>query len=163
MSKALQQPEISEHAGRNNTATGPIKDTDNGYSFCVRSGGRPGPSLNDFAEQFESLLHERNDFRSRLSAALDENSALVRLQEERRADFEREQGRLNSEITSLQSQLSGRLQSVLAAKDKLMREEYERKFQELTVEVKQERKKCGEMIEQIRKQMAGCICRGKKR
>jgi len=44
-----------------------------------------------------------------------------------------------------------RLQSLLAARERLIRDEFERKFQELTVEVKRERNRYTQEVH--------CICR----
>ena len=74
-----------------------------------------------------------------------------------------ENDRLNLEIVGLRSQLSGRLDSLLAAKEKLMRDEFDRKFQELQVEVKRERNKYAELMREVKKQLSSCICRANHR
>jgi hypothetical protein len=147
-SAALRQ-EVS-NPGHATTASDPITDTGVGASLVVRIAGESGASLNDFAEQFECLLNEKRDLTLRLSKALDENAALNQLLKQARA-----------EIVNPQSQLSGGLQSLLAAKEKLIREEYERKFQELTVEVRQVRSRYNKLIEETKKRIASCICRAK--
>jgi hypothetical protein len=125
--------------------------------------GLAGLSLSYLAEQFGCLLNEKRDLTSQLSKALDENATLNRLYTETCAELDGERIRLNSEIANLRSQLSGRLQSILAIKEKLMREEFERKFQELTVEVRQERHKYRNAIAEMKRQIASCICREKDR
>jgi len=125
--------------------------------------GLAGPSLSYFAEQFGCLLNEKRDLTSQLNKALDENVALNRLYKQTCAEFDGERIRLNSEIANLRSQLTSRLQSILAIKEKLMREEFERKFQELTLEVRQERQRYRNAIEDMKKQIASCICRAKNR
>jgi F0F1-type ATP synthase membrane subunit b/b' len=119
--------------------------------------------LSYLAEQFASLLNEKRDLTSQLSEALDENTALNRLYNQAREEFDRERIRLNSEIANLRSQLTSRLQSILAVKEKLIREEFERKFQELTVEVRQERHRYRNAIEEMKRQISSCICRAKNR
>jgi F0F1-type ATP synthase membrane subunit b/b' len=119
--------------------------------------------LSYLAEQFASLLNEKRDLTSQLSEALDENTALNRLYNQGREEFDRERIRLNSEIANLRSQLTSRLQSILAVKEKLIREEFERKFQELTVEVRQERHRYRNAIEEMKRQLSSCICRAKNR
>jgi hypothetical protein len=119
--------------------------------------------LSYLAEQYACLLNEKRDLTSQLSKALDENATLNRLYTETCAELDGERIRLNSEIANLRSQLSGRLQSILAIKEKLMREEFERKFQELTVEVRQERHKYRNAIAEMKRQIASCICREKDR
>src|SRR5215467_4230767 len=125
--------------------------------------GLAGLSLNYLAEQFGCLLNEKGDLTSRLSKALDENAALNRLYEQTCAEFDGERIRPNSEIANLRSQLTSRLQSILAIKEKLMREEFERKFQGLTLEVKQERHRYKNAIEEMKKQIAKCICQVRNR
>ncbi len=114
--------------------------------------------LSYLAEQYACLLNEKRDLTSQLSKAHDENTALNRLYNQAREEFDRERLQLNSEIANLRSQLTNRLQSLLAVKEKLMREEFERKFQELTLEVRRERHRHRNAIEQMKKRMASCIC-----
>ena len=59
--------------------------------------------------------------------------------------------------------LSRRVEVLVSAKEKLMREEYERKFQELELQVKQERNRYRKLIDETKQQLAGCICRAKSR
>jgi F0F1-type ATP synthase membrane subunit b/b' len=125
--------------------------------------GLPGPSLSYFAEQFGCLLNEKRDLASQLSKALDENAALNRRYEQTCAEFDAERIQFSSEIANLRSQLTSRLQSILAVKEKLMREEFEIKFQELTLEVKQERRRYRNAIEEMKRQIASCICRARNR
>jgi len=118
-------------------------------------------SLSYFAEQFASLLNENRDLTSQLSKALDENAALNQLYKQACAEFDGERIRLNAEIANLRSQVTSRLQSILAIKEKLMSEEFERKFQELTLEMRRERHTYRNAIEEMKKQTASCICRGR--
>ena len=125
--------------------------------------GLAGLSLSYLAEQFGCLLNEKRDLTSQLSKALDENAALNRLYKQTCAEFDGERIRLHSEIANLRSQLTSRLQSILAIKEKLMREEFDRKFQELSLQVRQERHRYRNAIEEMKKQTASCICRAKNR
>jgi len=52
-----------------------------------------------------------------------------------------------------------RFQSLLAAKERLMRDEFERKYQELAVEVKRERHRYTEEVQKLKRQLSTCICR----
>ena len=74
-----------------------------------------------------------------------------------------ENDRLNSEIVDLRAQLNGRLQSLLAVKEKLIRDEFDRKFRDLQVDVKRERSKYAELIQEVKKQLSSCICRANHR
>ena len=123
----------------------------------------PSKELSDLSEKLECSLNEKRDLTSRLSKALDENAALNRLYSRTRAESAAERIRLNSEIANLRSQVTGRVQSILAVKEKLMREEFERKFQELTLEVKQERHRYKNAIEEMKRQIAKCICQVRNR
>jgi len=114
--------------------------------------------LSYLAEQYACLLNEKHDLTSQLSKALDENATLNRLYRETCADLDRDRIQLNSEIANLRSQLTSRLQSIVAIKEKLMREEFERKFQELTLEVRQERHRYKNAIADMKRQIAKCIC-----
>ena len=125
--------------------------------------GLAGLSLSYLAEQFGCLLNEKRDLTSQLNKALDGNATLNRLYEQTCAKFDVERIQLNSEITNLRSQLTSRLQSIVAIKEKLMREEFERKFQELTLEVRQERQRYKNAIEKMKQQIASCICRAQNR
>ena len=126
--------------------------TDVGASVGVRTDGQPGAVLSDLAEQFQCFLNEKRELTFRLSKALDENATLNQLHIQARA-----------EIVNLQSQLSSRFQTLLATKERLIRDEYERKYQELTVEVKQERIRHNKLLEEMKKQIANCICGAKAR
>jgi hypothetical protein len=52
-----------------------------------------------------------------------------------------------------------RLQSLLAAKERLIRDEFERKYQELALEVKRERNRYTEEVQKLKRQLSNCICR----
>jgi len=123
----------------------------------------PSKELSDLSEKLECSLNEKRDLTSQLSKALEENAALNRLYSRTCAESAAERIRLNSEIANLRSQVTGRVQSILAVKEKLMREEFERKFQELTLEVKQERHRYKNAIEEMKRQIAKCICQVRNR
>jgi len=128
--------------------------------------------LTDFAEQFESVVKEKQDLASRLTKALADISAITQLHQRAHAEFDRERTRLNSEIAGLRAQVLGltcraqngtiddaRVQSLLAARERLIRDEFERKFQELTVAVKQERSRYTEEVQKLKTQLSNCICK----
>src|SRR2546428_14005878 len=79
-------------------------------------GGEPGsflhhgthprrPSPNEFLEQLESVVNEKQDLTCRLSKALDDITAMTQLHDRVRAEFDCERTRLNSEIADLRAQL----------------------------------------------------------
>jgi hypothetical protein len=51
-----------------------------------------------------------------------------------------------------------RLQSLLAAKERLIRDEFERKYQYLAVEVKRQRNRHTEEVQELKRQLSNCIC-----
>jgi hypothetical protein len=103
-----------------------------GLTTSVRNPARPA-SLNDFVDEFECMTKERSELTLRLSQVLDENQ-------------------------SLRAQLSSRMESLLAARERLIREEFERKYQDLLVEVRRERTRHGQLVEKMKKQISSCIC-----
>jgi hypothetical protein len=52
-----------------------------------------------------------------------------------------------------------RFQSLLAARERLIRDEFERKYQELAVAMKRERNRYTEEVQKLKRQLSGCICR----
>jgi hypothetical protein len=116
--------------------------------FRVNDVRRPAGSLSEFADEFECAMKEKRDLTLLLSKTLDEKALLIQR-------FEAAQ----AEIENLRAQLSGRSDSLSAVKEKLIREEFDRKFQELTLEVRRERSKYGQLVSELKKQLSSCICR----
>jgi hypothetical protein len=125
----------------------------------------------DFHEQFEKILREKRDLACRLSQALDEMTAMNQLYKQRRAEFNAEKGLLQSEIDRLRALVaaysdnqekktadSAVVRSLLEAREKLIREEFTRKFQELAVEVKRQRTKYDGQVEEMKRRLSSCIC-----
>jgi hypothetical protein len=86
-------------------------------------------------------------------------------------DFEREKHSLNSELEKLRMAISecsredGKasgvrrgIQVLLETKERLLRQEFERKYQELAGEVRRQRKQHTEQVDKLKQQMADCIC-----
>jgi len=132
-------------------------------------------SLSQFAENYENVLNENRDLTCRLSDSVHESARLKELHQRAAIEFSAEKDRLNQEIAQLRAQLSNRLESVLAAKERLMRDEFERKLQEslgtktklmkvdleqkiqsLHMELNQERAR----LERLKKAQSNCICQG---
>jgi chromosome segregation ATPase len=134
-------------------------------------------TLNEFAEQFEAavkeqqqLAKERQELTVRLDKAREEITTLMRA----RAEFEKERVFLNAEIAKLRDQVAdlakkretskedvARTEYLVSAREKLIRDEFERKFQELTVQVRNQRKKYTEDMEAMKKRLKGCMCQSK--
>ena len=124
-------------------------------------------SLSEFPELFEAAIKERQELTLRLEKAREEIATMIRA----RAEFEKERSHLNAEITKLREQVSelskkstnvkddaARTEYLVAAKEKLIREEFERKYQELTVEVRNHRKKYTQQMDAMKKQLKNCMC-----
>ena len=116
--------------------------------LSAKHAGRPALSLNEFVDQFESAMKEKRDLAALLNQVLNEKEVLNQMYEKARA-----------EIENLRAQLNGRSDSLASVKEKLIREEFDRKFQELTVEVRRERNKYSQLVNQLKKQLSSCICR----
>ena len=102
----------------------------------ARSTRRP-VSLNDFLEQYESMANQKRELDVQLTQALEE-------------------------IENLKAQLGSRSDSLLETKERLIRQEFERKYQDLLVEVRKERTLHGKQIKDMKEQLSACIChRGK--
>jgi phage shock protein A len=132
--------------------------------------GKP-TSMSDVAERFETVVKEKRDLACRLSQALEEMNAISQLYRERRAEFIAEKTLLESEIEKLRAVVaeysknkekrtaaSAGVQSILEAREKLIREEFSRKFQDLAVEVKRQRTKFDEQVGKMKKKLSACIC-----
>jgi hypothetical protein len=120
--------------------------------FSVGEVRRPAAALSSFADEFECVMKEKRDLKQLLSKTLDEKALLNQMYESARVQIE-----------ELKAQLSGRSDSLMVLKEKLIREEFDRKFQELTLEVRRERNKYGQLVSQLKKQLSSCICQVKAR
>ena len=173
MSAALR-PDLASAYGEKPRTIQPHDSSKGGEpgSFLHHGTHRRRPSLNEFLEQLESVVNEKQDLTCRLSKALDDITAMTQLHDRVQAEFDCERTRLNSEIADLRAQLirlskesengtvdDRRPQSLLAAREKLIRDEFERKFQELTVEVKRERNRYTQEVQKLKTQLSNCICR----
>ena len=98
-------------------------------------------SIDEFVDHFENAIKEKQSLEARLAKALDE-------------------------IETLRAQLQPdtRLKSLLALKEKLIRDEFEMKYRDLQVQVKQMRTQYTRQVEEMKAQMKGqlstCICHG---
>jgi hypothetical protein len=134
---------------------------------------RQGPgSLGELAEQLDIVLREKRETAYRLNEACEEIAAINKLYQQRRTQFEYEKNRLTSEIDKLRAQvmeytkkdgknafMSRGMQSLLETRERLVREEFERKFQDLAIAVKRQRQKYNKRVEEMQKQLSGCICK----
>jgi hypothetical protein len=100
-------------------------------------------SLGEIAELVEVTLKDKQQLERKLSELAQEN------------------GRLSESLSELQSRPGGkgRQQAELAARERLIRDEYERKAQALQLEFNKERRLLADRFKKMQDQMAGCICR----
>jgi chromosome segregation ATPase len=84
------------------------------------------------------------------------------------SEFESERSRLNSEIAALRAQIGQQKKSESgaegatpsSAKERLIKDELERKFQAAIVETRREQKRCAEQVAQLKIKLSKCICQG---
>jgi len=85
------------------------------------------------------------------------------------SEFESERSRLNSEIAALRAQIEQQKKSESGAEDgatsssareRLIKDELERKFQAAIVETRREQKRCAEQVAQLKIKLSKCICQG---
>ena len=124
-------------------------------------------SLDEFAEHFQSVLKEKQDLSVRLDKAREELATMIRA----RAEFDREQIQLNAEIEKLRDELKdltkkkespkeddSRTDYLVAKREKLIRDEFERKYQELKVQVQTQKKKYTQEVDALKKRLNNCMC-----
>jgi hypothetical protein len=122
-------------------------------------------SLTDIAEDLERALRHQHEIERRLDEALLERDRLNARCAEANAELASVRIRLKSQISEMQLAesskvvFSRRQQAELAAKEKLIRDEFERKLQELQVAVKQERHQLQQRLAKMKEELSGCICR----
>jgi predicted nucleic acid-binding Zn-ribbon protein len=79
------------------------------------------------------------------------------------ADFAAQLDAALKENRELRAQLDGRLQSLMAVKQKLLEEEFDRKFREEIAGIRHERQKYAQALKELKSQLANCICGGSRR
>jgi hypothetical protein len=139
---------------------------------------KTSPSLSDIAEQLERVLVDKQALESRLADVFEENRILCLSHDQAKLEFAQEQERLKFEIEDLRWQVAegrkqlqeksgaGRQVAELAARERLLKDEYERKVQALQVELNKERHQLNKErslyakhIEKMELDRASCICR----
>jgi hypothetical protein len=123
-------------------------------------------SLANMAQDLERALRRQHDIERHLNEALQEKDQLKASCAAANAELASVRLHLKSEIFELQRHLtessktaSSRNQAEFAAKEKLIRDEYERKLQAFQVSLKQERRQLQARIDRMKEDLSGCICR----
>ena len=130
-------------------------------------------SLREIAEHLERAVKEKQDLERRFVDLLQENIKLSLRCAKADAEVTSERVRRSTEVASLRVQLSenekqtkikpageGKQQAELAAREKLIKDEFERKIQTLQLESKRERHQLANRVEKMKAELANCICRG---
>ena len=107
-------------------------------------------SLTDIAEHLERRFKDEQNLEKKLTELIEENSRLAK-----------RCAQVDAELTMLKSKPFGlgRHEVELAVRERLLRDEFERKTQELRLEMKKERRQLVENVEQLQKELEGCFCR----
>jgi chromosome segregation ATPase len=135
------------------------------------------PPLGEIAEQLKRALADRQALESRLADVSRENRRLCLRYDQAKSEFTKEQERLTSEIEDLRWQVAegrkllqyksgaGRQVAELAARERLLKDECERKVQALQVELNRERHQLNKErnhyakhIEKMELDRSSCIC-----
>ena len=126
-------------------------------------------STSEMAERLARSHVDKQELESRIADLLEENNILKLRCTVAATELTDERQRLNAEIATLKSQIVdaqqmrekagiGAREAESAARDRLLKDEFERKVQELHVEVKRERMKYAEQMHALKQKMANCIC-----
>ena len=126
-------------------------------------------STSAMAERLARSHVDKHELESRIAELLEENNILKLRCTVAATELTDERQRLIGEIATLQAQIAnaqqarekagvGAREAESAARDRLLKDEFERKVQELQVEVKRERLKYAEQMHAVKQKMANCIC-----
>ena len=118
-------------------------------------------SLLEIAEHLERALKEKQDIERRLVELVQENNQLSLRCAKADAELTAERVRRSDEVrVQANGRGEGRQQAELAAREKLIRDEFERKIQDLQLELNKERHLLAKRLEKMKAEAASCICRG---
>ena len=114
-------------------------------------------SLKDIAEHLERAVKLEENLERKLTELLAENNRLAR----RCAQADADLAATMESMEKLKSKpaVRGRQEAELAVRERLLRDEFERKTQEIRLEMKKERLQLVESVEQLKKELEGCFCR----
>jgi hypothetical protein len=112
-------------------------------------------SLGDIAEHLERTFKDRQNLERKLTELVEENKRLASRCAKVDAELaDTSAGKLKSKTAG-----HGRQEAELAMRERLLKDEFERKTQELRLEMNKERRQLVECVEQLKKELAGCFCR----
>ena len=108
-------------------------------------------SLKDIAEHLERTIKLEENLERKLTELVAENNRLARRCAQADADL--------AVLKSKPAAVNGRHEAELAVRERLLKDEFERKTQELQLEMKKERRQLVASVEQLQKELEGCFCR----
>src|SRR5262245_40722588 len=129
-------------------------------------------SMHEIGEHLEKALKEKQELERRFVQLLQENNQLSLRCDKASAELTAERIRRTDEVARLEAQINeprkpalaqggeGRQKAELAAREKLIRDEFERKIQEMQLELNKERHLLAKRLEKMKAEAASCICKG---
>jgi hypothetical protein len=123
-------------------------------------------STSEIADRLARSHVDKQQLESRVAELLQENS-LLRL---RASNTETERLSLNTEIAGLEAELGkarhrlqefiapGRREAESSARDRLLKDDLERKLEALQVELNRERQRSAKQIQELQRRLSNCIC-----
>ena len=130
-------------------------------------GWKSARSFTEIAELVESTIRDNRNLEHRIVELLQENSRLRERSETADTELTREKLRLGAEITALKNKMAasstrpngeGGYQSEFAAREKLLRKEFEERVQMLQLQLKKERHDITQSMVKMKHALAGCMC-----
>ena len=126
-------------------------------------------STSEIAEHLARSHMDKQELESRIAELLEENEILKLRCSVAAAELTDERQRLKGEIAALQSQIAdaqqsrqrggiGAREAESAARERLLKNEFERKIQDLQVELKKQRQRHDEQMHAVKRKMTNCIC-----
>jgi chromosome segregation ATPase len=154
-----KRPSLGELADRFEAALTEKKDLES----------RLSKTLGEVASERSRLNSEITSLRGQLEQLQrkNKNESEQAIRQRAVGEFESERNRLNSEIAALRAQLEPQKKSQSggegstvssAAKERLIKEELERKFQAMIVEARREQKRYAEQLAQLKIKLSQCVC-----
>jgi chromosome segregation ATPase len=127
-------------------------------------------STAEMAERLARSHVDKQELECRIAELLDENNVLRIRCSVAATELQDERHRLKEEILSLHSEIdeakqrvqetsgAGRREAESAARERLIKDEFERRIEAVRLEFNREKQRWAKQIEDMKQKMAGCIC-----
>ena len=121
-------------------------------------------SASEMAERLARSHVDKQELESRLDELLHENNILKLQCSAAAAELEDEQKRLTGEADKLRAQLElkqsgvGRQEAESSARERLLKDAFERKIEDLQVALNRERQHSARQVEEMETRLGNCIC-----